>query len=415
MHPPLSNEHTNRSGMILLVILFSSCEGFITPLRSTSYNTLFQLPPEGSPWLRPEDAESEMPDTYEPMMEYPGTMRPGRTPENMPYHDLPLDIDSPDPIPWPHLQQIEWHHRWPPPHPHPIPMEVFIEMQGRWATEEDEADMRANTRRDIRERRDLEAQERKPTLIIDDDDEDDDAEIDPNLPVELGDGVFGSLGSRPVEIMDDVVIIDDDDDDDDEVTTLEKKSEDDDDDGLDDLDDFLLDLGLDSSPAKDLNNVDTTSSSAPPDDGTSKLLDAMMSINAEEDDDEEEDDDDDDDDDDDLDLGGLLSETSAEDDKEKVVKTTTTTTGDSDQNLNDEDAIAALSEDEDLDIDLDEDEDYSNYSNEDSGGSGGGMTTIPLEDFGDDSLLEDDDSFNDGGFDYDGNDDGGGGDGGDDW
>jgi len=57
-------------------------------------------------------------------------------------------------------------------------MEVFIEMQGQWATEEDEANMRANTRRDIRERRDQEAQERKLALIIDDDNEDDDAEVD---------------------------------------------------------------------------------------------------------------------------------------------------------------------------------------------------------------------------------------------
>lgn len=45
------------------------------------------------------------PDTYEPMLEYPGTMRPGRTPENMPYHDLPgMNAEDNDPVPWPHFQ-----------------------------------------------------------------------------------------------------------------------------------------------------------------------------------------------------------------------------------------------------------------------------------------------------------------------
>ena len=57
-------------------------------------------------------------------------MRPGRTPENMPFHDLPLDVDGKELIPWPHFQQIEWHHRWDPPHEHPIPMEEFIELNG---------------------------------------------------------------------------------------------------------------------------------------------------------------------------------------------------------------------------------------------------------------------------------------------
>ena len=79
--------------------------------------------PPGSGYRRPEDEESELPDSYVPMMEYPGTMRPGRTPENMPFHDLPIADSDPDPVPWPHFQEIEWHHRWDPPHPHPIPME----------------------------------------------------------------------------------------------------------------------------------------------------------------------------------------------------------------------------------------------------------------------------------------------------
>jgi len=65
------------------------------------------VPPPGSGYAGPEYEINEMPDSYEPMMEYPGTMRPGRTPENMPFHDLPIGDDDPDPVPWPHFQQIE--------------------------------------------------------------------------------------------------------------------------------------------------------------------------------------------------------------------------------------------------------------------------------------------------------------------
>ncbi len=97
------------------------------------------------------------PKTYEPMLEYPGTMRPGRTPENMPYHDLPfLNVDDPNPVPWPHFQEIEWHHKWEPPHKQALAMEEFIEDQGRWASVEDEAEMRMGMRRGVRERREME-------------------------------------------------------------------------------------------------------------------------------------------------------------------------------------------------------------------------------------------------------------------
>ena len=91
-----------------------------SPTKSTL--SMIYAPP-GSGYSRVEDEESELPDSYIPMMEYPGTMRPGRTPENMPFHDLPIADSDPDPVPWPHFQEIEWHHRWDPPHPHPIPME----------------------------------------------------------------------------------------------------------------------------------------------------------------------------------------------------------------------------------------------------------------------------------------------------
>ena len=75
---------------------------------SVCLNTRLGLvPPPGSGYAGPDYEIDEMPDSYEPMMEYPGTMRPGRTPENMPFHDLPIGDDDPDPVPWPHFQQIE--------------------------------------------------------------------------------------------------------------------------------------------------------------------------------------------------------------------------------------------------------------------------------------------------------------------
>ena len=74
---------------------------------TTTTSRLYLVPPPGSGYAGPEYEINEMPDSYEPMMEYPGTMRPGRTPENMPFHDLPIGDDDPDPVPWPHFQQIE--------------------------------------------------------------------------------------------------------------------------------------------------------------------------------------------------------------------------------------------------------------------------------------------------------------------
>lgn len=153
-------------------------------------------------------------------------MRPGKTPENMPFHDLPIGDNDPDPVPWPHFQQIEWHHRWEPPHEHPIPMEDFIELSGRWATPEMEAAMRAGVRQDVRERRELQESERRDTVITDDDDEDD----LPDEPVALGDGMFGKLGSDADRAATAAA-----------TSPMGADEDSDEDDGLD----FLLDLGLD--------------------------------------------------------------------------------------------------------------------------------------------------------------------------
>lgn len=202
------------------------------------------------------------PKTYEPMLEYPGTMRPGRTPENMPYHDLPfLNVDDPNPVPWPHFQEIEWHHKWEPPHEQALAMEEFIEDQGRWASVEDEAEMRMGMRRGVRERREMEeagvggaargvggggvsgsSLGGEQMVIMDDDDEEDDGGgmgagsggIVSNLG--LGDGVKAFLkNAAETASMGDAGSQDElDEDIDDDDILGEDEGE----------DDFLLDLGL---------------------------------------------------------------------------------------------------------------------------------------------------------------------------
>lgn len=217
--------------------------------------------PPGSGYASPDDEKSALPDSYEPMMEFPGTMRPGRTPENMPFHDLPIGDNDPDPVPWPHFQQIEWHHKWAPPHEHPIPMEDYIEMNGRWATPEMEAAMRAGVRRDVRERRQREETASSDRIITDD--EDDEADIE-DEPISLGDGIFGTLGSDADRALTAAATspdrIDDDDEDEEDFMT---------DDGLDD---FLLDLGLDAELEEDVPRS-TAEKSVPVDDTTVVLSD----------------------------------------------------------------------------------------------------------------------------------------------
>lgn len=387
--------HRRRSAVectLASILLTTStlCWGFsIKPTFSTnscfSTGPLSLYAPPGSGYATPDDEESKLPSTYEPMMEFPGTMRPGRTPENMPFHDLPIADTDPDPVPWPHFQQIEWHHRWDPPHPHPIPMELFIEINGRWASAEDEAAMRAGARRDVRERREMAEDDRKSTLIVDDDDEEEVDDVD--IPMELGEGIFGALGSGTEEAITAAavskkpdVLTDD--------TEIEAEANFDE----DDFDDFLLDLGLDSE-VDDLL-LDDKGSSSRLVDGTKNLFDAMTSMLG---------DDSADDEGDDLDLDFDLGLMDDPDEGTVDIKMDT----DDIEEIDEARAVAALSDDEDLDIGLDEDDEDLT--------SDGGMTMVPLEDFGDDSLLDDDDAFDDGGFDYDGDDFGDGGDGGDMW
>jgi hypothetical protein len=216
---------------------------------------LYIFAPPGSGYAQPEDyPKSELPDTYEPMMAFPGTMRPGKTPENMPFQDLPIGDDDPDPVPWPHFQQIEWHHRWSePPHPHPGTMEDFIESLGRWATPEQEAALRAGVRRDVRQRQEQAEAEKRDTIITDDDDDDDEQENDDirDEPLALGDGIFGKLGSDADRALTAAATVAP------SSTAATDLGGPDvaDDIFTDDLDDFLLDLGLDAELEDDGGDI----------------------------------------------------------------------------------------------------------------------------------------------------------------
>jgi hypothetical protein len=332
----------------------------LRPFGTRSRNCrLHIIAPQGSGYATPDDETSPFPDTYEPMMEYPGTMRPGRTPEDQPFHDLPIGDDDPDPVPWPHFQQIEWHHRWDPPHPHPIPMEEFIELQGKWATPEMEAAMRAGARRDVRERRELAEAEQKATVVMDDDED----EFEADIPVELGDGMFGQLGSAAEEAITAAAVA--------PPSKEEPKTEEvaEEEEETDDFDDFLLDLGLDADVGADTETEES--------EGGELLLE----------------DSDDDEDGEDLDLGLELDLLDDDDDDEE----------EEDDNLgivleddDDEDitAIADIDVEDDDGVDFDEDEEELVLGDD-------GVTTVPLDDFGDSDATEGENPFDDGGFDYD--------------
>jgi hypothetical protein len=337
--------------------------------RILSYQRIDQLrwrmnmfAPPGSGYASSDDYKeiykSEMPDTYEPMMAFPGTMRPGKTPENMPFQDLPIGDDDPDPVPWPHFQQIEWHHRWvEPPHEHPGTMEDFIEALGRWATPEQEAAMRAGVRRDLRQRQETTESEKRDTIITDDDDDDDydDDYEDKEEPVALGDGIFGKLGSdadraaTAAAVSPDTIGTSTDVD---PRTTTDDSSIDDifaD----DDLDDFLLDLGLDAELDDDVGG--------PGSGDDVPLIDDV----------------------DDVDLD------------EPIVDIVGGAVPGDGIGLGVTPAFSIDSDDEFLDVpDLDDDDDDV-------------VSTVPLEDFSDSDNVDVEDIFDEGGFDYDDGDFGG--------
>lgn len=242
------------------------------PQRSMPSPLLHLYAPPQSGYQTPEDEPSSTPETYDPTMEYPGTMRPGRSPENMPLHDLPnLSPTDPNPIPWPHFQEIDWYHRWGSPHPHPIPMDEFIDIEGRWATLEDEAEMRKDARRGVRERREAAEKEKTSHQVMDDTDDEDDV-----LARELGDGV---KDLQKAAVLDVDVVEETSEDGEDGVEDEEEEEEEE--------DDFLLELGLDVEGDDDDDDVgeedqedegDDLALGTDDDDSSSDLLRAMQGL-----------------------------------------------------------------------------------------------------------------------------------------
>lgn len=360
-----------RIGMGLLCLMTNTCAfSTIKTTSSSRTNTAFAFPrilhtahhhrtfhknaplflraPPGSGYMSDEDEQSFFPDTYEPMMEYPGTMRPGRTPENQPFSSLPIQESDPDPVPWPHFQEIEWHHNWGSPHEHPIPMEDFIEMQGRWASAEMEAEIRAGARRGVRERREMEESQSAASFILDDDDDDDDD--DDEIKLDLGEGVEAFIGTDKKKTK--AAVIEDDDED-------------------DDRDNFLLDLGLDGGDDipldEDEDDVEEEEPAFVSRDGSKDILEAMQSmIDADDSEIDESDDTDIDLNFDDLDLD--FGDVEEGDDSE---------IGEGDDE-----------EDEDFmmdDFDMDEEEE----------------DMMPLDEMIGNEDMGEEDEFDDGGFDYD--------------
>jgi len=278
-------------------------------------NPLFIYAPPGSGYISSEDEmpDEPLPETYKPTMGYPGTMRPGESPENQPYSSLPVADYDPDPVPWPHFQEIEWHHNWGSPHPHPIRMEDFIEMHGRWATAEMEAEVRKGARRGVRERRELEEAQKSASFILDDDDDDDDEvdgvvggasatgvkldlgedmDVDLLIGSEMGADTETSGGNAASEVIDAEVEEEDVDDDfllslgldggEDDAPSDDDNKEEEEESGDDD---FLLSLGIvpgeNDSPSGDEGNDGDEPAFASEDSSPDGILEAMQSMLAE--------------------------------------------------------------------------------------------------------------------------------------
>ena len=168
---------TSRVDIASAAFACKECSFVTNPSRSLLRLSMVYAPP-GSGYFTPEDEESPLPPGYDPIMEYPGTMRPARTRENVPYEDLPIDEDGPPPVPWPHFQEIPYHHVWGSPHDEaPLSINQYIDDMGRWATLEEEAETIRQTRRAMRDAKAAAQQQAKEDMVIMDDDlEDDDDE-----------------------------------------------------------------------------------------------------------------------------------------------------------------------------------------------------------------------------------------------
>ncbi len=151
---------------------------------------LWVKPPKSSPFYVEEP--ELLPSGYDPMMEYPGTMRPSKVRENSPFEDLPLTgvdedgvtLDSKDVesggmgvnVPWPHFQDIPWHITWGAPHEGEVPMLEFIDNLGRWLSPEEEEEISTPQKKSSQVKV-------KAEKVVVDDEEGDDDEYDEDMDV----------------------------------------------------------------------------------------------------------------------------------------------------------------------------------------------------------------------------------------
>jgi hypothetical protein len=245
--------------------------------------------------------------------------------------------------------------------------------------------MRAGVRRDLRQRQEVADNERRDTIITDDDDDefDDDYE-DKDEPVALGDGIFGKLGSDADRAATAAAVSPDSPraGSTDPVPSSGTVTADDDTTGIDDLfaddelDDFLLDLGLDAELEDDV----AVPGSA-----------------------------DDDDDDDDIVVPIIGAGGGAMDDIDIDIDPMIDMLGGPTNSKSSKDAISGgIGLGVTPAFSMDGDDDFVDMDDEDDDDS---VSTVPLEDFGDGDNLDVEDIFDEGGFDYDDGDYGGGNDG----
>jgi hypothetical protein len=65
------------------------------------------LPPDDSPYAKPEEERPFWGPDYVPRVGHPGTMPPGTRKEDKPIEEL----SKVSRIPWPHFQEWPWHYR----------------------------------------------------------------------------------------------------------------------------------------------------------------------------------------------------------------------------------------------------------------------------------------------------------------
>lgn len=82
-----------------------------TPKRSIAISPLFggAIPPDDSPYAKPEEELSVWPKTYVGNQARWGSLKPGIKKENAPIQEVMKEEIK---VPWPAFQEWPWHYRW---------------------------------------------------------------------------------------------------------------------------------------------------------------------------------------------------------------------------------------------------------------------------------------------------------------